>query len=137
MLERENCYLLKSQLNPFSIRGTLRLDDDARLRFILDPGAAGSALGWLEKRLGKPDLKARLKAGERPLAFDLPVAGRTFKWPKRLGGYGMKFDGDDGDGWIVTLNNPNDLGVFEMISILSSKSDSKPWKDALAAAGAN
>jgi hypothetical protein len=135
MLQQDTAYLLKSQLNPFPVAGTLVLSDEGRLSFTLGEAAAGAALGWVEKATGEKDLKDRLKAGERPVVFDLAIAGRKISWPKTLGNYGMKFDGDDRT-WIVSLNYPSGGGIWQLVNMVNSKGTSKPWKDAFAAAGA-
>jgi hypothetical protein len=131
----QDSYLLQNQLNPFPISGKLTLGDDGRLTFALDEKAAGASLGWLEKALGADDLKDRINAGERPVAFELSVAGRKFAWPKTLGGYAMKFEEDDGRKWIVSLNYPSGGGVWQAINMINSGKTAKPWKQALAAAG--
>jgi hypothetical protein len=134
MLEQDS-YLLQNQLNPFPISGKLVLADDGHLRFTLDEKAAGASLGWLEKVLGADELKSRIEAGERPVVFDVPVAGRKFAWPKSLGGYAMKFE-DDQRKWIVSLNYPSGGGVWQLINMINNRGTAKPWKEALAAAGA-
>ncbi len=134
MLERDT-YLLQNQLNPFPISGQLVLTDEGHLSFTLDEKAAQASLGWLETVLGEDGLKARIESGERPVAFDLPVSGRKITWPKSLGNYGFKLH-DDGRDWVVTLNYPSGGGVWQLINIFKSGGTSKPWKEALAAAGA-
>jgi hypothetical protein len=134
MLEQDS-YLLQNQMNPFPVAGTLTLGEDGTLSFALGEKAAGASLGWLEKVLGTDSLKEKLEAGERPVAFQLPVAGHKFAWPKTLGGYAMKFD--DGERkWIVSLNYPSGGGVWQAINMINSGKTAKPWKQALAAAGA-
>lgn len=134
MLEQDS-YLLQNQLNPFPISGQLVLDDDGRLSFTLDANAAVAALGWLEKALDTDGLKERVNGGERPVAFELPVAGRKISWPKSLGGYGMKIE-DERRNWIVTLNYPSGGGIWQLINLIKSKGTAKPWRDAFAAARA-
>ena len=134
MLERRS-YLLQNQLNPFPISGILSLDDAGRLRFVLDAAAASSSLGWLEKALGTTGLKERISRGEQPVAFDLAVAQRKISWPKSLGNYGMKIEDQDRT-WIVTLDYPSGGGISQIIHMFKSKGTSGPWKQALAAAGA-
>ena len=80
-------------------------------------------------------LKERINSGERPVVFDVPVAQVKITWPKSLGGYGFKVD-DASRTWIVTLDYPSGGGISQLIHIFKSKGTSKPWKDALAAAGA-
>ncbi len=134
MLERSS-WLLQNQINPFPVSGVLSLDDEGRLRFTLDAGAANCMLGWLEKALGTEGLKERINAGERPVVFDLPVAQPTITWPKSLGGYGLKVE-DGSRTWVITLDYPSGGGISQLVHIFKSKGTSKPWKDALAAAGA-
>jgi hypothetical protein len=134
MLEQDS-YLLQNQMNPFPISGQLVLDDDGRLRFTLDEKAAAASLGWLEKALGSDGLKERIQGGERPLIFDVAVQGRKISWPKSLGGYAMKIEDHDRK-WIVSLNYPSGGGLWQMINMVGAKSTTKPWKEALAAAGA-
>lgn len=135
MLEQDS-YLLQNQMNPFPISGQLVLTDEGHLTFTLDEKAAGASLGWLEKVLATDGLKDRIQAGERPVAFDFPVSGRKVKWPKMLGGYAMKIE-DDARTWIVSLNYPSGGGVWQAINMISSSGTSKPWKEALASAGAS
>ena len=134
MLERSS-WLLQNQINPFPVSGVLSLDDNGRLRFTLDAGAASCMLGWLEKALDTQGLKERINSGERPVVFDVPVAQVKITWPKSLGGYGFKVD-DGSRTWIVTLDYPSGGGISQLIHIFKSKGTSKPWKDALAAGGA-
>lgn len=134
MLE-QNSYLLQNQLNPFPISGNLVLDGDGHLRFTLDEKASGASLGWLEKALGEDGLKARIESGDRPVAFDVAVAGRKFGWPKSLGGYAMKFS-DDRRKWIVSLNYPSGGALWQVLNMINGRKTSKPWKQALAEAGA-
>ncbi|MGO8875233.1 MAG: hypothetical protein ACLQNG_05630 [Acidimicrobiales bacterium] len=134
MLERPS-WLLQNQINPFPVSGVLSLDDNGRLRFTLDAGAASCMLGWLEKALDTQGMKERVNNGERPVVFDLPVAQQQITWPKSLGGYGLKVD-DGSRTWIITLDYPSGGGISQLSHIFKSKGTSKPWKDALAAAGA-
>lgn len=134
MYEQET-YLLQNQLNPFPVAGNLKIDDDGQLSFVLAPKAAGASLGWLEKELKQDDLKAKIESGDLVTAFSFPVSGVTIKWPKTLGGYAMKIDGPDRT-WIVSLNYPSGGGVWQMINMVNAKKTTKPWKDALATAGA-
>jgi hypothetical protein len=123
-------------MNPFPVSGKLVLSEDGRLSFTLDDKAAGASLGWLEKAIGTENLKQRIEQGERPVVFDLPIAGRKVSWPKMLGGYAMRIE-DDERKWIVSLNYPSGGGIWQMINMLSSGKTSKPWKQGLAAAGAS
>lgn len=133
MLQRRG-WLLQSQLNPFPIPGDLSLSDEGRLSFTLDASSAKSVLGWLEKALGASNLKQRIQSGERPVVFDLPVAGRKIAFPKRLGGYGMRVS-DESRSWIVCLDYPSG-GASQLLYIFRSSKTSRPWKEALAAGGA-
>ena len=134
MLEQDS-YLLQNQINPFPISGRLTLDDQGELSFRLDAKAAQASLGWLEKATGRSGLKESILAGETQIVFSLPVSGRKISWPKTLGGYAMKITSDDRT-WIVSLNYPSGGGVWQMINMVKSGSTTKPWKDALDAAGA-
>lgn len=133
MLERKS-YLIQNQLNPFPISGVLSLSDDGRLRFTLDAGAADCFLGWLEKALATTGLKERIRSGERPVVFDLPIAQRKIRWPKSLLGYGMKID-DDQRNWVVTLIYPSDNSIWGLVNMVKNRRTAKPWKDAFSAAG--
>jgi hypothetical protein len=135
MLEHDS-YLLQNQLNPFPISGRLTLSDDGQLSFSLDSKASGNSLGWLAKALGDDSLKERIAAGERPVAFSVTVAERKFAWPKTLGGYAMKFQDDDGRSWIVSLNYPSGGAAWQLVNMARAGKVSKPWKQALTAAGA-
>jgi hypothetical protein len=134
VLEQDS-YLLQNQMNPFPISGQLALDDQGTLSFTLDEKAAGASLGWLEKASGLDGLKARIEAGERPEVFSLPVSGVKFNWPKSLGGCAMKFEAGDRK-WIVSLNYPSGGAIWQTMNMLSAKGTTKPWKQALAGAGA-
>jgi hypothetical protein len=92
-------------------------------------------MGWLEKALGTDGLKERITPGERPVVFDFPLAGHKVSWPVSLGGYGVKIEGEDRQ-WIVSLDYPSSGAVWQTISIIKARGTSKPWKQALAAAGA-
>ena len=134
MLERD-AYLLQNQMNPFPVPGKLSLTDDARLIFALDARAADASVGWLEKALEQEGLKDRVAAGEQPTVFDIPVAGHKITWPASLGGYAMKVQGGDRS-WIVSLDYPSSGALWQTISIFKARGTSKPWKEALASAGA-
>jgi hypothetical protein len=134
VLEQDS-YLLQNQLNPFPVSGQLLLNDDGVLSFTLDEKAAGASLGWLEKELGADGLADRIKQGERPQVFAFPLAGAKVSWPKTLGGYAMKIDAPDRK-WIVSLNYPSGGGVWQMLNMISSRGTTRPWKEAIAAAGA-
>jgi hypothetical protein len=99
------------------------------------PKAAGANLGWLEKAIGQDNLKARLQDGERPLVFDLDLQGRTVSWPASLGKFAMKVVDEDRN-WIVSLDYPSGGAVWQALNMLGAKSRTKPWKEALAGAGA-
>ncbi len=134
MLEQDS-YLLQNHLNPFPVPGKLVLSDSGQLSFQLGEKSTGASLGWLEKALGTESLAEQIKAGERTVAFELPVAGHKFAWPKSLGGYSLKFE--DGERkWIVSLNQPSGGALWQMINMVNSRGTTKPWKEALAAAGA-
>ncbi len=132
MLEQD-AYLLQNQLNPFPVSGTLALDDAGTLRFTLDEKAAGASLGWLEKQLGTEGLAERIKGGERPEAFAIPLEGAKVSWPKSLGGYAMKIDAGERK-WIASLNYPSGGALWQTINMMRSRGTTKPWKEALAAA---
>jgi hypothetical protein len=130
----QDSYLLQNQFNPFPVAGRLALDN-GQLRFTLSEKAAGASLGWLEKALGQDGLKQRIEAGEQPVVFEVAVTGRKFAWPKMLGGYAMKFE-DEKRTWIVSLNYPSGGAIWQLLNVVNSKGTTKPWKEALAAAGA-
>ncbi len=134
MLEQDS-YLLQNQMNPFPVSGRLSLDDEGQLSFRLDDKAAQASLGWLERAMGREGLKESILGGDAPVVFRLPVGGQKISWPKTLGGYAMKVKTDDRT-WIVSLNYPSGGGVWQMINMVNSRSTTKPWKDALSAAGA-
>jgi hypothetical protein len=135
MMVEESAWLLQNQLNPFPIAGELELDESGHLRFTLTAKAADASLGWLEKALGTSDLKERIKAGERPVAFDLDVNGRKVAWPSSLARIGMKIE--DGDrNWVVSLDYPSNGAIWQLMNIVGGGKRSRPWKEALAAAGA-
>jgi hypothetical protein len=130
----ETAYLLQNQLNPFPIAGRLELDGD-RLRFTLNPAAADANLGWLEKALGADGLKQRIKDGERPVVFDLDVSGRKISWPTSLARIGMKISDQDRN-WLVSLDYPSSGAIWQTMHLIGGGKRSKPWKEALSAAGA-
>ena len=132
---QQDAYLLQNQMNPFPVSGSLVLDDAGTLSFTLDAKAAGAALGWLEKATGDDELKAKIGAGTPPTVFALPIAGVKVRWPKLLGGYAMKIDGPDRT-WIVSLKYPSGGGLWQAANMLTSGGTTKPWKEALKAAGA-
>jgi hypothetical protein len=128
-------WLLQNQVNPFPVAGELELTEDGRLRFTLKEKAAEAKLGWLEKALGTDGLKERIKAGERPVVFDLPVGGRKIRWPMSLARIGMKIE--DGErNWYVSLDYPSNGAIWQLMNLMGGGKRSKPWKEALAAAGA-
>jgi hypothetical protein len=131
----QSTFLLQNQLNPFPISGMLRLSDEGALSFTLDAKAAGAVLGWLEKAIDKTGLKEQIESGQLPEVFSIPISGVSVKWPKMLGGYAMKFDAGDRT-WIVSLNYPSGGAIWQTVNMLKAKGTTKPWKDALAAAGA-
>ena len=133
MLEQD-CYLLQNQMNPFPISGRLTLDDAGELSFRLDEKAAQASLGWLEKATGRSDLKQAILGGDPPVVFRFAAGEQKITWPKMLGGYAMKIKTADRV-WIVSLNYPSGGGVWQMINMVKSGSTSKPWKEALGAAG--
>lgn len=133
-MREESAYLLQNQLNPFPVVGELTLED-GRLRFTLVAKAAGANLGWLEKATGQANLKARLQDGERPMVFDLDLQGRKVSWPASLGKVAMKVVDDDRN-WIVSLDYPSGGALWQTLNMLGAKSRTKPWKAALASAGA-
>ena len=133
MLEHDS-YLLQNQLNPFPVSGTLQLDDAGVLRFTLDEKAAGASLGWLEKQLAVEGLAERIKGGERPEAFEIPLGQAKVSWPKSLGGYAMKIDSGERK-WIVSLNYPSGGALWQTVNMMRSRGTTKPWKEAIAAAG--
>jgi hypothetical protein len=132
MLEQDS-YLLQNQLNPFPVSGKLRLEDTGTLRFTLDDKAAGASLGWLEKQLATEGLAERIKGGERPQVFEIPLAGTKVSWPKTLGGYAMKIDAGERK-WIVSLNYPSGGALWQTINMVRSRGATKPWKQAIGAA---
>jgi phosphate uptake regulator len=132
----ETAYLLQNQMNPFPVSGQLELDEArGRLRFTLDEKAAEANLGWLEKALQTEGLKERIRSGERPIAFDLAVAGRRIKWPASLARVGMKVP-DEARNWFVSLDYPSGGAIWQLMNLMGGGSKSRPWKEALAAAGA-
>lgn len=135
MIEKKKAYLLQNQVNPFPICGDLVLDDGGNLSFTLNEDAAGASLGWLEKAIGQDNLKDRIQGGERPVVFNVPVKDKKIAWPLSLARMGMKFE--DGDRkWVVSLEQPNNGAILQTLSILEGGKRSKPWKEALAEAGA-
>jgi hypothetical protein len=132
MLERE-AYLLQNQLNPFPVLGKLVLTDEGRLRFTLGAGAKDASMGWLEKTLGTERLKEPVAAGERPVVFDVPVAGHKVSWPVSLG---VLCDEDRGRGAVVDREPRLSLErrALAVDQHLRARGTSKPWKHALAAA---
>jgi hypothetical protein len=133
LLQRQG-WLLQNQLNPFPISGQLALSDQGHLSFTLDQSSAQCHLGWLEKALGTSNLKERIERGEPSAVFNLPVAGRKIAFPMRLGGYGMTVS-DESRSWTVCLNYPSG-GASQIFNIIGGRKTSKPWKEALAAGGA-
>lgn len=132
---KQSAYLLQNQMNLFPISGELELDDSGRIKFTLDQKAADANLGWLEKALGTERLKERIQGGERPVAFDLEVAGRKVTWPASLARVGLKI-ADGERNWIVSLNYPSGGAIWQAANLIRSGKTSQPWKDALSAAGA-
>lgn len=133
-MREESAYLLQNQLNPFPIVGELTLEE-GRLSFALVAKAAVANLGWLEKVMGIDDLGSRLQDGERLTVFDLELKGRKVSWPASLGKVGLKIADDDRN-WIVSLNYPSGGALWQTLNMLGAKTKTKPWREALAAAGA-
>ena len=134
-MHTQDTFLLQNQLNPFPVAGVCTLTDEGQLTFTLSPKAAGASLGWLEKQVGREGLKEAIEGGEAVEVFSFPISGVTVKWPKTLGGYAMKIEGPDRT-WIVSLNYPSGGALWQTINMIKSSGTTKPWKDALAAAGA-
>jgi hypothetical protein len=134
MLE-DDAYLMESQNNQVAYRGRLRLDDDGRLTFTLaEGGRGGGAPKWLKKRLGD-DLDARLEAGEEITVVDLQVAGQRLKWPWNMN-WACRVD-DGQHKWLISLRNPMTLtSIGQAVNVFKGSKAAKPWKEALAAAGA-
>jgi len=131
---REGAWLLQNQLNPFPIAGDLVLQD-GRLSFTLTDLAAEASLGWLEKHLDMDDVKARIRAGQSVVAFDVPVAGLEVSWPLSLGKVGMKIKAADRN-WVVALDYPSGGALWQTLNLITGRKKSKAWRAALAASGA-
>jgi hypothetical protein len=56
-------------------------------------------------------------------------------WPKTLGGFAMRVEGPDRT-WIVSLNYPSGGALWQTVTMVRSGGTTRPWKEALAAAGA-
>jgi hypothetical protein len=96
---------------------------------------SGTITATRDKQLGTTGLADQVERGERPRVFAFPLAGAKVSWCKTLGGYAMKIDAGDRK-WIVSLNYPSGGGVWQLLNIISSRSTTWPWKQAIAAAGA-
>jgi hypothetical protein len=133
-IREDQAWLLESRINPFPISGVLELRD-GRLSFTLNPMAAEASLGWLEEELGAPDLKSKIEAGEKVVAFDYPLASREVSWPLTGGGAMMFIEGSDRK-WVVSYDYPSAGAVSQTMSLLSGRKKAKEWKKALAQAEA-
>ena len=67
--------------------------------------------------------------------FRFAARGQKISWPKTLGGYAMKIPVGDRSGSSASTI-PSGGGVWQMINMVNSGATTKPWKDALSAAGA-
>jgi hypothetical protein len=134
MLE-DDAYLMESQYDQVARSGRLRLDDDGRLTFTLIGGPESrNSPKWLRKRLGD-DLDTRLKAGEDITVLDFAVAGQQIKWPWNMNYAFRVHDGQHKR--LVSLRNPATVtSIGQVVNVFQGSKAAKPWKEALAEAGA-
>ena len=133
-IREDQAWMLQSRINPFPISGALELRD-GRISFTLNEMAADASLGWLEEQLGSPDLKSRIEAGEKVVAFDYPLDSCNVSWPLTGGGAMMFIEGGERK-WVVSYDYPSGGAVSQTMSMLSGRKKAKEWKQALAEAGA-
>ena len=131
-IREDQAWMLQSRINPFPISGALELRD-GRLSFTLNAMAAEASLGWLEEQLGTQDLKSRIEAGEKVVAFDYPLSECEVSWPLTGGGAMMFIEGADRK-WVVSYDYPSAGAVSQTMSLFSGRKKAKEWKKALAEA---
>jgi hypothetical protein len=123
---------MQSAINPFSITGTLEVDDHG-LRFVLDEDSGKlTTIGWLEKELGVSDLRDRLKSGEKVVAFELARPNLKVEWPKQFMGSAMKVSNPGTREWLVSLILPSG-SLYSTYKTFKNRSVFKEWKKTLAA----
>jgi hypothetical protein len=128
----QDAWLMQSQLNPFSITGTLEMDEQS-LRFVLDEDSAKlTTISWLEKELGRSDLRDRLKQGDKVVAFELSRPQLKVEWPKQFMGSAMKVSNPGSREWLVSLVLPSG-SLYSTYKAFKVRSVAKEWKKALAA----
>jgi hypothetical protein len=81
---------------------------------------------WLAQRLQLPDLKQRLKAGERVTVFEFPRNSYTIAWPKMGMGSVFQISQSGASPWTVALYRP----PFTLWDYLDNKIR-KQWRQAL------
>lgn len=127
----DRAWLLRNRFNPFPISGVLSLADDV-ITFRLDDEAADATLGWLEAELGEDDLKDRIEAGEKIVAFSLSLADVEVSWPI-TGGPMMLIDSPSRK-WVVSYDHPVGGGMLQTLNLISGRGKLLAWKKAIASA---
>ncbi|MDQ3729699.1 MAG: hypothetical protein M3355_08915 [Actinomycetota bacterium] len=126
----DEAWLLRNRFNPFPISGSLSLAGGV-LSFTLDEDAAEATLGWLEDELDTEDLAERIEAGEKIVAFSLPLDEVEVSWPI-TGGPMMVIDGPTRK-WVVSYDHPVGGAVLQTFNLMSGRGKARGWKKALAA----
>jgi len=130
-VREDNAWLLRNRFNPFPISGSLSLAGGV-ISFTLDADAAEATLGWLEEELKTEGLAERIEAGERILAFSLPLDEVEVTWPI-TGGAMMVIEAPTRK-WVVSYDHPVGGAVLQTFNLMSGRGKAKGWKKALAAA---
>jgi hypothetical protein len=90
--------------------------------------------GWVAKKLGIPDLKTRLRAGETVTAFEFPVHSYDIRWPKPNMGTAFQISDGAAPRWTVSfiLPNPSESVTSESDGgLISARGSRKQWREAL------
>ncbi len=90
---------------------------------------------WVAKRLGLPDLKQNLQAGECVTVFDIPRRQMQIKWPILFMGAVFQVSDGNGNRWAVSLTRPQGTTMgsvgSEMVSMVGDRQARKQWREAL------
>jgi hypothetical protein len=90
---------------------------------------------WVAKRLGLPDLKQNLQAGQSVTVFDIPRHQMQIKWPVLFMGVVFQVTDGNGNRWTVSLTRPHGTTMAgasaEMIDMVGDRKARKQWREAL------
>jgi hypothetical protein len=103
-------------------------------------GKRGNAR-WLAQRLQLPDLKKRLKSGQRVTVFEFPRDGYGIDWPVHSLGTLCEIRHGIADRWVIAFTLPTGYernGLFRYVNVLRAYQTRRvrgQWRRALRPAG--